>query len=198
MTQSKKDKSGSLTRERFLLQEVRTVAQLVLQGLSDEDIMQTMLEDNLFQFPTKVEIRSITRSCLERLTPIKDDEQMLRLLVNASFDVAAQINVYLLMKHYDLVRCMLVNEIGERYRTLDYSFSKMDMSAFIDDYLYERDIDWADSTIKRIKGTLHQILIEGKYQVSNSDELLFVFLNSDLEDFIRSHGDEDLLPAFNM
>ena len=198
MSQNKVKRNGSLTSERFLLAEIRIVARHILQGLTDCEILDQVIQNNEFQFPTQARIRTTVSACLKRLSPIKDDEQMLNLLVDAPVDVAAQINVYLLIKYHDLVRSLLVDEIGHRYQTFDYSFSKVDMGAFIDQYLYERDIDWADSTIKRVKGTLHHILIEGKYQVPNSDELLYVFLNPDLEDFMRSHCDEDLLPAFNM
>ncbi len=59
---------GSLTREQFLLREIRIVAALRLQGLTDADIMARVEEQNLFQYPNTTDIRRITRACLYRLT----------------------------------------------------------------------------------------------------------------------------------
>ena len=47
------DYNGGLTREQFLFFEIRIVAGLVLSGLSREDIVQKIKDENLFQCPTE-------------------------------------------------------------------------------------------------------------------------------------------------
>ena len=43
---------GGLTREQFLYHETKTVAKLMVdESLSDEEIVNRVVEENLFQFP---------------------------------------------------------------------------------------------------------------------------------------------------
>lgn len=45
---------GSLTREQFLFHESKVVAKLIAdEGLTDEEIINKVVEENLFQFPTE-------------------------------------------------------------------------------------------------------------------------------------------------
>ena len=58
--------AGSITREQFLFYEMRTTARLMREGLSDEEILKRIVEENLFQYPIVKEIsilpRVLTRS----------------------------------------------------------------------------------------------------------------------------------------
>ena len=45
---------GGLTREQFLYHETKTVAKLMAdESLSDEEIVNRVVEENLFQFPSE-------------------------------------------------------------------------------------------------------------------------------------------------
>ena len=57
---------------------------------------------------------------------------------------------------------------------------------------------WSDATVVKIKQVLVRILIENDYLDGvKADHLNLVWLNSTLENAIRSNGDELALPAFN-
>ncbi|NEM83771.1 DUF1819 family protein, partial [Escherichia coli] len=58
---------GALTREQWLLTEIRIVARLRLDGATDAEVLEQNLNHNYFQYPTEREIRSLTRACLLRL-----------------------------------------------------------------------------------------------------------------------------------
>ena len=48
--------SGGLTREQFLFHETRVVARLMTdENLSDQEIIDRVVSENLFQFPTRPE-----------------------------------------------------------------------------------------------------------------------------------------------
>lgn len=55
--------NGSLTREQFMFREMRIVARLYKNGLSNAEITDTVYRDNLFQYPTE---RVITKNCPRR------------------------------------------------------------------------------------------------------------------------------------
>ena len=51
---------ASLTREPFLFYEMRTTAKLLCSGLSEEDVVAQIRNDNLFQYPTEKSMGSQT------------------------------------------------------------------------------------------------------------------------------------------
>ena len=56
---------GALTREQFMFLEMRKVAQMTIQGMTEEEILSRVYDDNLFQYPTQREIKSKCRACLK-------------------------------------------------------------------------------------------------------------------------------------
>jgi hypothetical protein len=57
---------------------------------------------------------------------------------------------------------------------------------------------WSDSTISKLKQVLVKLLVDNEYLDSiKSDHLNPVWLNSILENAIRTNNDDAVLPAFN-
>ena len=54
--------TASMTREQFLFYEVRTTAKLMTEGLSDEEVVQRIIDDNLFQYPTEKSLKRIAHN----------------------------------------------------------------------------------------------------------------------------------------
>ena len=94
--------SGQLTREQFLFFEMRITAKMMVEGWSEEEIIGTIVEENLFQFPTEKSIRSISRACINRLNALKDPALIKAISENPS-DEAKQICMYAMMKRYRLL-----------------------------------------------------------------------------------------------
>ena len=59
--------NGSLTREQFMFREMRIVARLYKNGLSNAEITDTVYRDNLFQYPTERMVANRATVCLRRL-----------------------------------------------------------------------------------------------------------------------------------
>ena len=191
--------NGSLTREQFLFYEMRTAAKLKTQGLSDKDAIQAIVKDNLFQFPTERMIKNLAQVCLRRLAAL-EDELLVEGIAQKPSEEAKQICLYAMMKSNRLVWDFMVTVIGEKYRTHNYSFGKIDMNVFMMRLAEQDDLvaTWADSTVQKIKSVLVRTLIENEYLDGlRADHLNLVWLYSDLENAIRLHNDDIILPAFN-
>lgn len=204
MSPSLKNKTNSpysavLTREQFLFYEVRTTARLMTDGLSDTEIVSHIIAENLFQYPTEKSIRQMAQSCIHRLHAL-DDLSLVEAIATQPVDVAKQICLYAMMKHYRLVWDFMATVIGEKYRLLDSTFSKVDLNSFFL-RLQEQDdwvASWSESTINKLKQVLTRILVETEYLDSiSADHLNPVWLSPILENAIRSNGDDAILPAFN-
>lgn len=190
---------SSITRESFLFHEMRTTARLLHDGLSDEQALDAITKDNLFQYPTEKSIRRMARACIKRLRNMQNDT-LITVIAEQPQDVAKQICLYALMKDHRLVLDFMVTVVGEKYRQQNFSFSKLDINVFFL-RLQEQDdgvASWSDSTISKIKSILARILVENEYlDTVNSKKLNPVFLFPILHDAILTNGDDAMLPAFN-
>ena len=65
--------NGSLTREQFLFHEMRIAAKLLDEGLSESEVVEEIVNDNLFQFPTERMVKNLACVCVRRLKQLEDD-----------------------------------------------------------------------------------------------------------------------------
>lgn len=191
--------SAQITREQFLFYEMRTTAKLICEGLEDNEIIDRIVEDNLFQYPTEKSIRRMAKACIVRLKGICDID-LVEAVASQSSETAKQICLYAMMKQYRLVWDFMITVIGEKYRMQNFSFSQMDVNVFFmqlqeqDDYV----AGWSESTMKKIRQILIRVLAENEYLDDiKADHINPVWLNPVLENTIRSNNDDRALAAFN-
>ena len=193
------DYNGSLTREQFLFYEMRTTASLLTQGLTHEEILIEIKENNLFQFPTERMIKSITDACFKRINAL-ESETLVDYLANAPINVAKQVNLYAMMKYNRVVWDFMTLVIGEKFRTQELSFSRKDLNVFFFILREENETvsSWSDATVNKIKQVLTKSLVECDYLDNiKSTQLNPVSIAPELEDEIRFNNDISALPAFN-
>lgn len=191
--------SAVMTREQFLFHETRITAKLLDEGLEKDEIIKKIFSENLFQYPTEKSVRRMVLACLRRLEALSD-QTLITAIAAESSDVAKQICLYAMMRQYRLVWDFMLTVIGEKYRKLDASFSKMDLHGFFL-RLQEQDdgvAAWSDQTIAKLRQVLTKILVENGYLDSiKAERLNPVLLSPILERAIRESGQETALPAFN-
>ena len=190
---------ASLTREPFLFYEMRTTAKLLTSGLSTEDTVAQIVTENLFQYPTEKSITRMAKACVKRLQVMKDAD-LIHAIATQPTEIAKQICLYALMKQSRLVWEFMLTVIGEKYRSKDSSFGRIDLNTYFI-RLQEQDdtvASWSEGTITKLKQVLAKILVETEYLDDvRANHLNPVYLHPILENAIRSHGDLAVLPAFN-
>jgi len=191
--------SAQITREQFLFYEMRTTAKLMCEGLKDEEVIDRIVENNLFQYPTEKSIRQMAKVCVNRLKAM-GDEDLIKAVASQSSETAKQICMYAMMKRYRLVWDFMITVIGEKYRMQNLSFSQMDVNVFFmqlqeqDDYV----AGWSETTVKKIRQILIRVLAENEYLDNiKANHINPVWLNPVLENAIRSNNDDRALTAFN-
>lgn len=193
------DYNGGLTREQFLFYETRIVASMMQQGLSRDETIEKIKQENLFQFPTERMITSIAGTCFRRIDALQS-QSLIALLADAPAEVAKQVNLYAMMKQNLIVWDFMTTVIGEKYRTQDFGFSKKDLNVFFFRLQEQSDsvASWSDSTINKIKQVLTKCLAECGYLDSiRALQLNPVTIAPELEDEIKASNDVAALPAFN-
>ena len=191
--------SGQITREQFLFYEMRTTARFMEEGMDDNEIIERIVSDNLFQYPTEKSIRQMARTCIARLKSM-DDDDLIRAVATQSSDTAKQVCMYAMMKHYRLVWDFMITVIGEKYRLQDFAFSQRDINVFFmqlqeqDDYV----AGWSDTTVKELRQILIRVLAENDYLDSiKADHINPVWLSPILENAMRSKNETKALATFN-
>lgn len=196
--QSPYEKSGSLTREQYLFNETRVVGELYLQGMTDEEIIEKVYNENMFRYPTEKMLRNIARVCLKRIHALEDD-RLIKALVEMPGSIAKQVCLYAMMKQNRLINDFMLKVIGHKFIERDYGFSKLVVSSFLID-LQEQDpwvASWSPSTINKIRQVIVKTLVDNEYLDDNkSRQLNTITINSVLEEVLRDK-DKAALAAFN-
>lgn len=188
----------TITREQFLFHEMRIVARLIKDGKSDEQIVQEVAENNLFQYPTERMIKNITQVCLKRFNKANSQE-LIDIVANDSADAAKQACLFLMMNYYRLVWEFMITVIGEKYRTKDTSFTKMDLNSFFTRLQEQNDVvaSWSDATIGKCKQVLKKTLVENGYLDNSRSEVLNpVLLDFRVKEAIEDSNNKEALIAF--
>ena len=191
--------NAAITREQCLVYEVRTMAKLVCDRLSNDEAVNCIVKENLFQYPTEKSVKKMALACLRRLEAL-EDQTLVEAIADQSSDVSRQVCLYAMMRQYRLVHDFMLTVIGEKYRRLDSSFGKIDLNIFFQ-RLQEQDdwvASWSESTITKLKQVLQKLLVDNEYLDSTeATKLNPVSISPLLENAIRADGQEYMLPAFN-
>ena len=81
---------ASITREQFLFYEMRITARLIADGLSDAEVIDAIVNENLFQYPTEKSVKRMAGACVGRLRAMNDID-LIYAIARESSDVAKQI-----------------------------------------------------------------------------------------------------------
>lgn len=191
--------SAQITREQFLFYEMRTAAKLLCEGLEDQEVIDRIADENLFQYPTEKSVRGMARVCVARLKGM-GDEALIEAVAAQPSVTARQICLYAMMRRYRLVWDFMVTVIGEKYRLQDFSFGRMDVNVFLM-RLQEQDeyvAGWSDATVNRIRQVLVRVLAETGYLDDiRADHINPVLLSPLLEKAVRNNRGDKALAAFN-
>ena len=191
--------SATITREQFLFYEVRTTAKLVCEGLNNDEVVDRIVKENLFQYPTEKSVKKMALACLRRLEAL-EDRTLVEAIADQPSDVSRQICLYAMMRQSRLFQDFMLTVIGEKDRKLVSSFGKIDLNVFFQ-RLQEQDdwvATWSESTITKLKQVLQKLLVDNEYLDSaDATRLNPVLISPLLENAICADGQEYLLPAFN-
>lgn len=194
-----KEYSASFTSEQFLFYEMRTTAQLVLLGLNDKEIIEKVTNENLFQYPTEKSNRRTAIACLKRIH-LLDDEKLIEMIADGSSLSARQVCLYTMMKQYRVINEFMVTVIGEKYRLMDFSFSKRDVNVFFTRLQEQNDVvaSWSDWTIKKLKQVIVKLLVDNEYLDNTKSEVLnVVLIDLQLKNILLEKKDYQTLSVFN-
>ncbi len=120
---------GSLTQGGLLIKEMRVVARLYIAGLSEHEISERIVKENLFQYPTEKHIQGNIRKSFDRLM-LLDNTELIHRIADENTESTRQMCLYSAMKYSRLIWDFMVSVVGVKYRDQNLSFKQEDIIFF--------------------------------------------------------------------
>lgn len=191
--------SANITAGSLLLRESRKVTELLLQGLSNHEIKQVVVEQNLFQVRSQ---SSSTRRCrliLDRLNSL--DNHILPMIVGNDLNLVIQALLACSIKHSRLLGDFMLRFVGQKIRLIDDRITDRDWDKYIESC---EDIDdhvkqFTESTKNKLRQVILRILIEAKFLESQKTRRITpVRVEDELKSFLISHDEKYVLKCLEV
>ena len=145
---------GGITREQWLMTEMRTVARLMLDERITEEkqIVEHIVANNSFQYPTERSLGSIARACARRLNGLSEDastrQRLQELIAHGLPDQAAQANLYAMIRDNRILWDFAATVLAAKTRTCDAHLTRSEISTFLESLRTQDEpiATWSDAT----------------------------------------------------
>lgn len=199
----------TLTREQWLLRETRLVAALLVDGgMARDEIVGRVQRENLFRYPTERMRANIARVCLARIEALGEGEpasRLIRILAHGTDEQAREVNLYVLMRGYRLVRECVRTLIAPRLQAGERQLTRAELAGFLAELSQQSDVvaAWSPATLGKCRQVLARCLTEAGVlaPVTGSRgarfELRPMLLDAQVEAAMRANGDAELVSALD-
>lgn len=182
--------SASIISSSFWFLESKKVAELILEGYSKDEILNTALEHNIFQVETERRVRDITNTTYRRLKSFP--EEVLEYFVRVDVNSAKVFVLISILKHDKLFFEFMYEVFREHIILGDLTLKNKDYEMFFDNKAYQSDIvsEWVDETRSRLKRSYNTMLSEaGVLDTSSKDRVILLpFIDLKFKDFLIKYN----------
>lgn len=188
-----KEYVGDIIGGSLFVSESRTIAELMLQGYSDEDIRFAVEEDNVLQKNSPKTAVRYARTIRLRLEPM--GKSFLELLVRANQEMAKQLLMAAFLQQSPMAIDFMRHTLSDARRTFQERLSDY---AWID-FMEERTrvlpelAKFSDSSIKKMGNNMIKALADAGYvNTARQKKLQAVYLDPDVQSWLAQHGHDKI------
>jgi len=185
---------ADITAGSLKVTESRIVAELLLKKISTDDWKKTIIEDNVLQSrseATAIRLGRLIRKRLELMQP-----ELWKLVRDGAGEIATHAVLSAAVKHSRLLGDFLNLVVREQDRIFNTVLSDKLWETYLDD-CRGRDPDmpvWNESTRKRLRSSVFQILAQAGYIGSTrSKRLQTVHIASQVLQYLETHNESYVL-----
>lgn len=184
---------ADLTAGSLKIPESRVIAGLLLQGLNDSQWQFEIMDRNVLQVKNPATARRLTQLLRKRLETMKPP--LWKLVRDGKGNVATHAALAAAVKHSQLLGDFLRFVLAEQYRLFSPTLSHRHFADYLET-CRERDPEmqqWNESTCKRLRSSVFQILAQAGYidstrgcrlQTVHIAEQVLAYLKSHQEDYV--------------
>jgi hypothetical protein len=188
-----------MTKGSLKLRESRIVAALLLAGVRHEEWKEQIEQKNILQARSVATARSLAGFLRARLEQF--DSPLWLLVRDGDRILATQALLACAVKHSVLLRDFIDLKLRDEYRKFSPTLPANAWSEFLEE-CHGRDPGvsaWHESTRRRLRSTVFQILAQSGYlSDTSSRELRPVTLLPELSHYLREKGENHLLRCLNL
>ncbi|GEK91230.1 DUF1819 family protein [Alkalibacterium kapii] len=185
----------TLNTRPFLYRETKLIAELMDQGMSDEDIKEKVIGDNLFQLTSKDRRTSFLSEIRKRLNNL-DDFLLDRFLVSDTSTCKA-ILLYAILKKDSLFYEWMREVVWDKWLTLDDEVTKLDTTSFIENKVEQNETvaKWKILTRERLVNAYHQVLVDAEYANYSETKIILQrpIISSQVEQYLKSEKEKHIV-----
>lgn len=183
--------SANLTGEPYLYFELKQVAKLRLEGLSDKEVRAKINKENLFQYETNKSNNKRISAALKRTEAL--DKVLQNLLVNGTLNTSKHIALIAIMKTNRLFLEFMKEVYYEKAVARDLTLDNKDFRIFFANKAEqsEKVASWQDYTLNKLRQVYLRILFEaGLVKSLKSREITPPIIEEDLANHLKTIGED--------
>ncbi|WP_034644786.1 DUF1819 family protein [Bacillus methanolicus] len=191
--------SSALTGASFLFFEMKKVVELSIQELSEKEIRKKVIDENLFEYKHTSSLKRSLPSLLRRVNAL--DYVLKQRLLEDSLETGKIINLYAIMKTDRLFFEFMNEVISEKLADQDFQLEKKDINLYFSSKAEQSPVvaKFTEQTVRKLQQVHQRILQEAGILVDpKSGKLAYPIIDTDLQYYLRSIGDEAYLKAMGV
>lgn len=185
----------TLNTRPFLYRETKLIAELIDQGMSDEEIKEKVIDENIFQVKSVDRRKRFYSEIKKRLDEL--DEYLLEKLLNSDTSTSKAISLYAIIKKDTLFYEWMREVVWDKILTLDYNLTKYDTEKFFlnKEEQSKQIASWKRITKEYLIDAYHQTLVEAELAVRKDSDLLLhlPIISSQVEQYLRSEKEKHIV-----
>lgn len=189
--------STTLKTIPYLYLETKKAARLKMQGLQEDEIIKSAVEENIFQVNTEKRKKEFASTVLRRLAVL--DDFLLGKIVNGSIDTGKQIVLYTLLKSDRLFFEFITEVYREKYILKENLITDRDFNIFFKRKAEQDETvaSWKEYTFYKLKQVYKRILLEAGFIKKQKKDAAIIrpIMEPEVVDAIRKLGDKACLEA---
>lgn len=188
--------SASLTSDTFLYYELKQVLRFKVQGLTDVQIRDLVVTENIFQYKSRKSAIRIVSSIFRRVKVL--DDYLINLVLNGSLDVGKTVNLYAIMKTSRIFFEFMDEIVRVKLENKDDFIEKKDINIFFAAKVEQSEIaaKWSATTIGKLKQVILKILsLMGIIEDVKACRIIRLLIAPELAEYLVHVGDKSYLLA---
>jgi len=188
--------SASLTSDTFLYYELKQVLKLKTQGLTDPEIRDMVVTENIFQYKSRKSAGRIVSSIFRRVNVL--DDYLINLVLNGSLEVGKAVNLYAIMKTSRIFFEFMNEIVRVNLENGDDIIEKKDINLFFTAKAEQSDIvaQWSGTTVGKLRQVMLKILAQmGIIEDVKDCRIIRLLIAPELAEHLVRIGDKTYLLA---
>jgi hypothetical protein len=147
------------TNHAFVLTETVTVAELMHQGATADDIRRQVLVEDLFQLRSQASRERALQTILKRLHQVP--ETYVHLIATGNIDIRRYTILFLILREHRLLRELVAEILLDKIKAFDYVLTAADLRTFFEGKREQSATvaAWSDSTYKKVMSSTVQVIV---------------------------------------